>query len=143
MSPTQLQFLEHTADVGFDVSADTLPELFERAAAGMFVLLLGDAPAPPEAMEQGREVHRIRLQAAEPALLLAAWLRELLYLYESEGLRPVITEFRTLDERELDAMVTWARPSAAPLREIKGVTYHQLYLRQERDGWRGRVIFDV
>lgn len=33
--------LDHTADVGIEVRAPTLPELFRRAVAGMLVLLNG------------------------------------------------------------------------------------------------------
>ena len=143
MTSSRLQFLEHTADVGFDVAADTLPELFRSAASGMFQLLLGDEYDVSRNGGRDRTEQRVHLQAGEPALLLHAWLRELLYFYESEDLAPVNVDFRTLDAHMLDAAVTLMPPSSPPLREIKGVTYHQLHLRQDHGQWHARVIFDV
>jgi SHS2 domain-containing protein len=137
-----LRHLEHTADVGFDISADTLTELFQGAAAGMFDLLLGAESAPPPPAVDS-ELAPIRLRAEEPALLLAAWLRELLYWYEMTGLRLDQSEFSVLTEHELAATLTAAHAAGAAVREIKAVTYHQLHVSRENDLWHARVIFDV
>jgi len=136
-----LRFIEHTADVGIDVQADTLADLFVTAAAGMFELVLGRSPAavPPSVPLEAR---RVTLQADDAAGLLVAWLRELLFLHETTWLCPYHAEFTTLTESSLDAAVQFG-PAAEPVREIKGVTWHQLSVHRRNHAWQARVIFDV
>lgn len=138
-----VRFLDHTADVGLDATAPTLPELFRAAADGMFQLLLGGA-CTGTALDEGIPTDRqLALRADDAAALLSAWLRELLYLYDVAGLCPVSVEFTHLDARRLEASVRFGHVVATPLREIKGVTYHQLAVRRQGRSWHARVVFDV
>ncbi len=132
--------IDHTADVGLDLVAPDLAGLFQRAAAGMEALIAGSERPLPEPAPMP-EV-RLELDASDVALLLADWLRELLYLRQVRGRTFLAADFARLGERELDARVRTA-PAPGSVREIKGVTYHDL--RAERSGgqWRARVIFDV
>lgn len=146
--------LDHTADVGLELVAPDRAALFRRAAAGMEALIAGP-PAPPAQAgapgqagvpatpaEAGAPELRLELEAPDVAVLLADWLRELLYLRQVRGRAFADAEFTRLDERELAARVRTV-PAPAAAREIKGVTYHGLDVRPGEGGWRGRVIFDV
>lgn len=169
---------EHEADLGFDVRAESLPELFHRAAAGMLALIEGagdwwpDAGAErtePASARRGTpdsgvtslaaghagstsadvetpsadgETRTVTLEAGDVAELLAQWLRELLFLYEVEGFAYRDAAFEALSERGLRATV-FGQPATRAIREIKGVTYHDLAVRQTDGAWRARVIFDV
>ncbi|MEN8377073.1 MAG: archease [Gemmatimonadota bacterium] len=146
--------IEHTADLGLDIEAPTLPELFHRAAAGMFMLVLGREEAgeaeadqaPGEAPSAGNAdtVRSLSLSAVDLPALLVAWLRELLYLHQVEELTYASADFETLDEAgSLKAQVKLAPASPETVREIKGVTYHQLAVVRQDGGWRARVVFDV
>ena len=140
----RLHFLEHTADVGLEISADTLPDVFRAAAAGMFELLVGAKAL--RKLERGTAVGEIRalaLQSEDVGQLLVDWLRELLYWHDSAGLCAHRAEFDTLTETQLESTVHCARYPSAPLREIKGVTYHQLQVERRGECWYARVIFDV
>lgn len=147
-----VHLLEHTADVGFQVDAPSLPALFDRAAAGMFLLLRDDAFGT-EAMAHssvqvsvapGSDPPQIKLDAADTADLLQAWLRELLFLQETRDLDYQGCDFAELDETHLSARILPRRAPRPVVREIKGVTYHELEVRRQPDGhWRARVIFDV
>ena len=143
-SGAQLRFLEHTADVGLAVTADTLPELFRAAANGLFQLVLGEA-LPEETAGTGTtvETRRVTVRAGAESDLLVAWLRELLYQYESAALYPVRIDFETLTANLLDATLHCAHSTAVPQREIKGVTYHQLRVQRQDGRWHAQVIFDV
>ncbi|MFW5947567.1 MAG: archease [Gemmatimonadota bacterium] len=152
-----IRFLDHTADVGMDVIAPSLEALFRRAAAGMAALLRGaddelevpDRPAPGEAGGQQvgagqadagpREL--VEVTADDVTGLLAAWLKELLYLHETRGVEIAGAVFDRLTDTALVARV--ATRAAAPVREIKGVTHHELTVERAGEGWRARVIFDV
>ncbi len=135
-----IRVVDHTADIGLDLVAPDLAGLFRRAAAGMEVLIAG--PGLERAAEPGAPEVRLELDAPDVALLLADWLRELLYLRQVRGRAFVDADFARLGERALDARVrTLAAP--APVREIKGVTYHDLRAQRAGGQWRARVIFDV
>ncbi len=169
---TGVRFLDHTADVGIDVEAGTLPELFHRAALGMLALLRGDDDPAPRSPAPSRAGHAARGTGHRPsdaqrgpageecppageerpvpvsergdgwAAVLAGWLRELLFLHETGGRDYRGAEFGRLDASGFDATVH-TEPARRAVREIKGVTYHELAVEETETGWRARVIFDV
>lgn len=136
-----ISFLDHTADVGLEVVARSLPDLFTRMAAGMASLLLGVTEDPPD---QGSFVERsLELEAEDMPTLLRAWLRALLHWYEVEGLVLRTARFGVLADTRLSAALVLVPDARPPVREIKGVTLHGLVAERRSDGWLGRVIFDV
>jgi SHS2 domain-containing protein len=146
--------LDHTADVGIDLEAPTLEDLFLRAAAGMMWLLRGEDGSPElrradlggayrQDSEGSAESRPLAVTAADPAALLREWLRELLFWYEVEGLAFEGARFEALSDTGLVAEVEVVADRVEPIREIKGVTLHGLLAEHRGDGWVGRVIFDV
>jgi SHS2 domain-containing protein len=145
--------IEHTADVGLEVVASTLPELFRRGALGAMWLVLerevtgGEVAIHPSA--------RRPLQLAEEDLpgLFRAWLRTLLFWEETEEFvtREAALTFApvpmcsTADGQAfgLEARVAGVYDTGPRVREIKGVTLHDLRVERVGEGWRARVIFDV
>ncbi|NJD20719.1 MAG: archease [Gemmatimonadetes bacterium] len=149
--PPGVLFLDHTADVGLDLTASTLAQLFTRAALGMGCLISGGeragvarrvAPSEPPGAEPLSD-RRVSLSADDLAALLREWLRELLHWHEVEGLALRAATFDVLTERRLEAVVTLAPAAFEPVREIKGVTLHGLRAERRGGRWAGRVIFDV
>ena len=159
-----ITFLDHTADVGLDVQAPSLELLFHRAAVGLLALLQGvddeavddedgdgapargadgDAGSDPGLEEaRGVEVLGVELEAGGADELLADWLRELLFLHETRHADYARATFDRLGETALEARVQ-TEPAAPAVREIKGVTYHELRVERTEGGWEARVIFDV
>jgi SHS2 domain-containing protein len=140
-------FLEHTADVGIDVEAPSAELLFHRAATGMLALLRGDEEGPGagalDLVDPSRvEIRPLEVTARDRPGLLRAWLRELLLLHETGDADYVGGAFLELTERRLEARIRTA-PSGGAVREIKGVTYHELWVQDTDGGWKARVIFDV
>ncbi len=132
--------MDHTADLGLRIRATTLPELFRRAALGMMYLLLERVP------EREGEQRTVRVDAEDPAGLLRAWLREVLFLFDSEGFETADARFRELDGEEatvVDSTLVGRPAGIDPVREIKGVTLHGLTVEPRDGGWFGQVIFDV
>ncbi len=147
--PPGVLFLDHTADVGLEVAAPTLAELFTRAAAGMACLIHGeeaitDTVAPtPHARGASTSERHLTLSADDLPALLRAWLREILGWHEAEGLAVRTARFSALAPTGLEATVVVSPDTEEPIREIKGVTLHGLAVEPAGDGWTGRVIFDV
>jgi SHS2 domain-containing protein len=149
-----VKFIEHTADVAIEVTAPGLSELFHRAAAAMFALIRGtepDEPNPdlsdsPERLSTAPEVIEVRdlsFPVTDLAAALVAWLRELLYLQQAENLVYQRAEFETLAEDGVLRVRVYMASASTQVREIKGVTYHQLDVSRRDGSWHARVVFDV
>lgn len=132
--------LDHTADVGLQATADRISSLFERVACGMCTLIEGEDASRVEA--PARVERAIDIAADDAPALIVAWLRELLYLHQVEGLAFRAVEITDISETALKATVSLRRARNA-VREIKGVTYHGLQAEKRASGWFARVIFDV
>lgn len=132
---------EHTADLGLRLQAPDLISLLETAGKGLFSLIVEN----PDAVES-KEIRTIRIAApAEKEYLLLDWLKELLYLFDSEGF--IGAEFFVrLVEGELRAEVKGEpmdRDRHHMDHEVKGITYHGLKLNRGNGGWNAEVIVDI
>lgn len=128
--------IEHTADWAYRVRGKNLAELFFRAALGLYALV-------GMQLKAGERITRsIELRAIDRESLLVAWLNELLYLHESEGLGFESLEIQYLDETSILAKVTGA-PTEQWLKDIKAVTYHNLAIRETESGLEVTLVLDV
>jgi SHS2 domain-containing protein len=143
--------LDHTADVGLEVRADDLPELFRRAALATSWLLL-ERPHGPRWTE-APERRSVELVEEELPQLLRSWLRVVLFWDEADGfvpddLRLVLLPAPLCDSETgqafgLQGEAEGGVDSGHRIREIKGVTLHGLAVERRGEGWLARVIFDV
>ena len=136
--------LEHTADVGLEVEARTLGELFADAAAGLC-----------DTVTEGSRVEpRLRRETslAAPALdlLLVEWLEELLFRLDAHGELYSRHAVRVSEEATGCALVATSEgeafdPARHPVKvQVKAVTYHALEVaRSASGGWRATVLFDI
>jgi SHS2 domain-containing protein len=134
---TQAGFREvaHTADWEIQVWAPDLARLLEQAARGMNTLSgtrLADGP---------RLQRTLQLPALDRESLLVEFLGQLLYLGEVEGLAFDRFDLRLAGET-LQARLEGA-PIASQAKEIKAVTYHGLSVREDENGLRANLVFDV
>jgi len=159
--------LDHTADVALEITAPTLPELFLRGAKGAMWLVLerwpeatdeSSAHSPIGAAGRGTPKEPLRLRSLEltedePPVLFRAWLRTLLLWEEIDGFvfrEAALMLFPTPAcgapegvAIHLEARVEGVVDRGPRVREIKGVTLHDLRVEKKGESWYGRVIFDV
>ncbi len=137
------RLLEHTADVGLEVTAATLPELFSEALGGMV-----------EVVTDARKIRPLRelsveLEAEGLDLLLLELLTEALYRFDVYGelfSRARLEIAETGEGWSLSGTMAGeeADPARHPMKVmIKAVTYHQLAVERAGAGWRATVIFDI
>ena len=138
----RFEILDHTADQAIAAYGDTLEEVFEAAAAGMFSLSVDLATIAADRRWQ------VNVEAPSLEDLLARWLKELLFLSEQEEAafsRFKVTELQLAPWR-LEA-TTWGTPFSERVRRtgapVKAVTYQNLTIQPTADGWKGTVTFDV
>ncbi len=132
--------VDHPADVGIRVFGPSRAALFENAAHGLF-----DTITDIEKIEPALE-RTIELDAADVEDLFVHWLSELNYLFQTEQMLFASFEVKTLSATGLSALLRGERRD--PRRheidaDIKGVTFHDLDIRQTPGGWEAEVIFDV
>lgn len=140
-APEGVRFIEHTADFGLEVEAVSVEDCFARSAAGIFSSFAEHVPA---AGPDDRTI-QMTLSASTLEELLVLWLEELLYQADAERL--LFRSFKVdavegtrlrgrAAGRPAGAKDTWEPP-------VKGVTRHDLWVRQEGAVWRAHVILDV
>jgi SHS2 domain-containing protein len=139
-----IEMLDHTADVGFEISAPTLDALFEEAHRALLMVVFERPP------EDGAEERTVALAAPDRETLLVRWLNELIYLTQDAGLVPASAQVEVGEGGSGHSLE--ARLFGAPLLleeygwhgEVKGATFHGLdVVPNENGGWRARVILDV
>jgi SHS2 domain-containing protein len=129
-------WIEHTAELQLELRAGSQAGVFQQAVHALRELLEDDEPEPGGPAERSIEV-----EASDRAALLAEWLAELVFLAETEGLVPDSVHELVVGEDSVTGVVRGRL--GEPRHLIKAVTYHDLELRRDRDGWRGNVVLDV
>jgi SHS2 domain-containing protein len=139
-----IEMLDHTADVGFELSAPTLGGLFDEARRALLMVVFERPP------EEGGEERTVSLAAPDRETLLVRWLNELVYLTQDAGFVPARAKVEVREAGE-GGYALEARLAGAPLLleeygwqgEVKSATFHGLEVACRDGGWRARVILDV
>jgi SHS2 domain-containing protein len=136
----RFEILDHTADIGIIVYGDDLKVLFESAAEAFFHLIT-DLRKVRRRIEKQIEIKEESLDR-----LMVDWLSELLYLHDVENLLFKGFKVESVGKGGLKA-VAKGEPFQEGIHviktEVKAVTYHQIEVRQEKNRWRARIIFDL
>jgi len=140
VTETGFETFEVTADQGIHAWAPDLPGLFREAARGLWSLMFESA-----GVQAVRSVP-VAVEAADRELLLVAWLNELLYLYEVDGLAGAEAQIDRLTDTGLLAAVRGETLDLSRHRvvgHVKAVTYHDLRVAPTPAGWEARIVVDV
>jgi SHS2 domain-containing protein len=143
-APDWLQEIDHTGDIGIQVTAPSLAVLFERAAVGTFHVL-ADLPAVRAEQET-----TITVDGRDREALMVRWLSALNYRHTVED--RLFCDFTVASITETDDGLTLTGTARGepldPARhtvytEIKAVTFHGMAIEETADGWAVQVIFDM
>ena len=132
--------IEHTADLGVEITAATFPALVTTSGEALFALI-----ADPRNIDPIEEIS-VSASGDDPEELLHVWLCELLARFNIEGFVGKKCSIDQITADRLDGKIRGEKLDLNRHRfrtEIKGVTYHQFRVWQEDGLWRARVIFDV
>ena len=132
--------LDHTADMGMEITGSDPAELFIKAGKALIHIMLGDIRS------KGQETMNISLTGDDLSDLMVRWLTEILYLFEGEHLITADINIDNLSSTTLNVslVLTPFDPSQHEvLRDIKAVTYHQIDVTRQHGIWKARVIFDL
>jgi SHS2 domain-containing protein len=134
------ELFEHTADLGLRVRAPDLDTLFAEAAACLFSAVVEDLGAI-----ESRQSVTVELAGTDREFLLFDWLRDLLLKCDADHM--VFGKFDVSVRDDGLTGVAWGEP-LDPARhllahEVKAITYHELKVVRDGDGWLAEVIVDI
>jgi len=128
--------IDHTADMGVKVSADTLEELFEEAACALADIIGGRC-------EQGTDEIRLEARGIDPEDLLVRWLQEILYLMEVRGWRLTSVHMESLGNTSARGVFRGECSHEPLIAEVKAVTYHNLVIVHIDNTFQVTIILDM
>jgi|SRR5690349_7983107 len=85
------EFLEHTADIGFRVNANSLPELFEGAAEALVSTVMETGNI------EGAESYPLAAEGDSQESVLVNWLSDV--LYNLDGRRLALRDFKFMNSQ--------------------------------------------
>lgn len=132
--------IPHTADIAVRVYGKTIDELFSNAAYGMF-----DIIADLEGLKSSISLD-INLEASTVEELLVSWLDELLFNFYTKGIIFFDFDVKISSRNKLSARTHGRHIGENRNRlktEIKAVTFHDLKIKEDRDGFSVDIVFDV
>jgi SHS2 domain-containing protein len=134
------EVLEHTADIGFRARGRTLAGLFESAAEALVCLALELDDVSP------RESYALAAEGEDLESLLVNWLSEVLYWLD--GKRVALRRFQVTEIASSRVAAEGFGEPLDPARHraklmVKGVTYHQLRIEPDEQGWWADVYLDI
>jgi len=136
----RFEVLDHTADIGLIVYGEDLKSLFENAGEAFFHLITDLRKV------RLRTEKRIEIGKESLERLMVDWLTELLYLHEVENLLFKKFQVESVGEEGLRAKVkgeAFQEGVHVIKTGVKAVTYHQIEVRKEKEGWRAQIICDL
>lgn len=133
-----IEELGHTSEIGLRVRADAPEQLFACCAQAMFGLLRVSPNKAHPAIH-----HHVTIDSMDGESLMVDWLSELLYLHETSGALFTDCAILRWTATHLEADVSGYPPVEAPAVHVKAVTYHQLLIQANADGWLAQIYFDI
>jgi len=128
------KFLEHTADIMFEAYGKSYPKALKNAAHAMFSIF-------GEAGESERAAFSLTAHNLEE--LTVAALADMLSYMDTHEVVFSRMEVSKFDAAKKHAEFTAYGEKKRPRDSVKAVTYHELMVKEGKEGWTIRVLLDV
>jgi len=131
------EILEHTADVGFRATGETLAEAFESATRAFAeIVSYENPPEPTDEIE-------IDVEAENLEALLFDYLARLIYVQDVEGVVIADADVTATEEPPRVEATLHVAPSRRGFMDIKAPTYSDMRAEHDDDGWILEAILDI
>jgi len=134
------RFIDHTADIAFEVEAESLEKLIEDATVAFY-----SAFTYLDRIDES-EVMEVVIEEESPDTLLFSWLNELLYIFDTHHFAGREVEVRTAknDVFRAQGIIRGGKLSPEKVRlEPKAITLHNFRVEKTEKGWRAFVVVDI
>ena len=135
--------IDHTADVGFIIEADSLNELFEAVAHHVLEVMVNTKKVKQKITK------KITLKNEKIDQLLFNFIEELIFLKDSKYIifsKCKVKIQKKKNDYELQATAKGEKinPKKHELRtDIKAITLHNFYVKKEKTKYKASVILDI
>ncbi|HIP62889.1 MAG TPA: archease [Archaeoglobus profundus] len=133
------RFVNHTADIAFEVYGDEIDELIKNATLAFYDAFV-DVSKLGSSIEKKLEV-----EAESIDYLLFNWLNELLYLFETEFFAGKDVDVEVSEDNGFKAKGIIKGDKVYPeivKTEPKAITFHKFRV-EKKDKWTAFVIIDI
>ncbi len=130
-----------TAEIGFEVEADSLEDLFKDSALAVTELAVKLNGI------KNKEEKTIEIESNSLENLLFDWISELIYLKDAEGL--LLKDYKIeIDKKNNNLRAECKgdkidRVNHELNMDVKAATFHNFYIKKENGKWKCNVILDV
>lgn len=133
---------DHTADIGFNIEASSLNELFKASAIATFDTMVEIKKIKPKLKKT------IKLKNKEIDKLFFDFIDELIFLKDSKYM--LFSKFNIKIKQEKDSYLLNSiifgekiNPKKQPLKiDVKAITFHEFFVKKEKN-WKARFILDI
>ncbi len=124
------RYLEHTADIGVQVEAESLQQAFSEAGIALFGIMTDTAPFKPI------EKVEVKARGEDMQSLLYSYLEELIYIFDTHGLVIVRIDVEEITADPFTIVAeAWGEKFDPERHEsrtgVKAITYHRMEARTE------------
>ncbi|MEK6934825.1 MAG: archease [Nanoarchaeota archaeon] len=134
--------IDHTADIGFNLEASSLDELFKAAATATFETMVDLKQIKPKTKKT------IKLKNKEVDKLLFDFLDELIFLKDSKYM--LFSKFNIKIKQVKDTYNLQAEISGEKINQktqelktdVKAITFHEFFIKKNKN-WKARFILDI
>ena len=136
----KFRFIDHTADVAFEVYGNSLKELIENATLAFY-----DAFVDTSKLDTSLE-KELEVDADSADYLLFNWLNELLFIFETEFFAGKEVEVDIIENDGLKAKGKIKGGKITPeivKTEPKAITFHKFKVEKKDGKWFAFVIVDI
>ncbi len=135
------RFVDHTADVAFEVFGRDLSELIENATMAFY-----EAFVYTEKLGENRNL-KIAVEADSPDYLLYNWLNELLFAFDTKffgGKRVDCVKVNENNILKAEGVILGdsLKPEIVKV-EPKAITLHDFKVEKKNGVWRAYVVIDI
>ncbi|MCC6027013.1 MAG: archease [Archaeoglobales archaeon] len=131
------RFIDHTADIAFEVYGNSLEELLENSAYAFY-----EAFVKVDAIKEA-ETRTVEVEADEEDLLLYRWLNELLFLFETQFFAGKKVKVRIKNMKAEGTIVGSKFGREAVKVEPKAITMHKFGIRRENGKLAAFIVVDI
>lgn len=135
----KFKFLEHTADIKFRAFGKTLEECFENS-----VLAVSDVLSRGEKIKSVK-VKEKQISGNDNESILYNLLEEVIYLFDAENFIVSKAEI-TFNKKTRKLKVEFHGDNTenySGLDHVKSVTYHEMFVKKEKNLWTAQVVLDI
>ena len=137
----EINYIDHTADIGFEIISDNLEELFMGAIIEMFKNMVNIETVRSD------ECKTFSIDADNTDDLLFNTLKSFLDNYYMNGFIPVKADKVVIKDNliHITAIGSYLKNADENIMktEIKSVTYHKLHITKRNNKYNTSIIFDV